>query len=81
MQVRTLLANRILHVATLLVVVVALFAVLHDLPSGVRAVVVTLPVFTWFLGLSYERSLVLANGLVDEDELKEAEREAVQLFR
>jgi len=34
------------------------------------------PIFAWTLGRLHERALVVASGLADEDDLREARREA-----
>lgn len=81
MPLRTLFANRLLHVGVLVAVVIGLLVLLQDLSSLERTVVSVLPIVAWYLGVLYEQSLVLVNGLVDEDELKAVERDAAGLFR
>lgn len=81
MQLRRLLATRLVHLSILTIAVILLLVVLYDLSPATRATVSILPVFAWYSGLLYERSLVLGNDLADEDELKAAEREAATIFR
>lgn len=80
MQLRSVFANRIVHVGLLAAAVLGVFLLVGDLPPTVQAVVLVLPVVTWYMGVVYERSVVIASGLVDEEELREAERDAASLL-
>lgn len=81
MQLRALLANRLAHVSILTMIVILLLITLRDLSPAIRTTVSILPILAWYFGLLYERALVLDNDLVDEDELKAAEREEATIFR
>jgi hypothetical protein len=81
MQVYTVLSNRAVHLLALAVALVVAFVLSLPLSQLAQTALVVLPVAAWYLGVLYERSIVLTNGLADEDELRAAERDAASLFR
>ena len=77
-----LLANRLIHIAILTVVAVALVLYFADQPTIYRLTIALSPLVTWMMGKYYERSIILQADLVDEEELRTLERnKASILFR
>jgi hypothetical protein len=69
------LANRPLHMVLLILMIGVLIAPeFYDWAPELGAVAGLAPILGWSLGVTYERSLVIVEGLVDPDTLREAER-------
>ncbi|MFB6218062.1 MAG: hypothetical protein ABEH77_02615 [Halobacteriaceae archaeon] len=83
MALQEYLAKRWLHtvLVTVLAGVIIAPAFLDFFPELSRPVLGLAPVLAWSLGVNYERSLVLVEKLVDEDELRAAEQRRSSIWR
>lgn len=77
MSRRAVLGNRLLHMLVLTgFVAVAVVEPIQAMVPRWEFVLAAGIVVSWMLGQRYERTIVVASGLADPEELREAERES-----
>ena len=77
MVLREYLAKKWVHSVVVIVLIAAIIGptVTDFVPTIDRRILGLVPIIAWSFGLQYERNVILVSGLVDKEELLEAERE------
>lgn len=80
-MLRRILAYRPAHILLLIIIALGIIiGVQQELGNEAALILAVAPTLTWWLGQHFERAMILEEGLVDEEELKIAERNAASIY-